>query len=144
MHKTPPIKRNAVLEAFRQDDYRKYRAILENSPGTGLIGGAYRNRSAASKRATLHSPWNVSRFNNRTSLFQSTVPSPAISRTTYNFQATKDNRERISNQRSTNIPGKILVPSDSIAGPGIPQALTLEIPNHDNDCFQGSRIFSKT
>ena len=105
MHK-PPMNRNAVISVFQKDEYRKYKAILENSPGTGLIGGAFKNRLNASRRLGSHSILNDSTFNNRTSLFKSPVTSPAISRTRYNPEVTENHRQRISNQKYAYIPGK--------------------------------------
>ena len=109
MHnKVPPIKRNAVFSVFRKDEHMKYKAILENSPGTGLIGGAYRNRFNGTRKLGSHNLWNDSSFNNRTSLFQTPMTSPAISRTRYTPQVTEEHRQRISNEKHSYIQGKIL------------------------------------
>jgi hypothetical protein len=105
MH-TTAIKRNAVFSVYRKDELRKYKAILENSPGTGLIGGACTNRFNESKKSGSHSLWSDLSYNNRTSLFQTPKTSPAISKTRYNPQVTEDHRQRISNQKHAYIPGK--------------------------------------
>ena len=109
MHnKAPTIKRNAVFSVYRKDELLKYKAMLENSPGTGLIGGAYKNRFNGTRKSGAHSLWSDSSFNNRTSLFQTPMTSPAISRTRYNPQVTEEHRQRISNEKHSYIPGKIL------------------------------------
>jgi hypothetical protein len=89
-HQKTPIKRSAFFEAFRQDDYQKYRAILENSPGIGFQVGAGRSRFTNTNitMARIH-PIKQS-AGGRTSLFGTPNTSPAISKTRYDYQYTRD------------------------------------------------------
>ena len=72
------MKRSTILEAFRKDDLAKYKAILQNSPGTGLNKDIHKSR-LENKQLIL-----PNRFNNdsicyqRTSLFTPKITSSAI------------------------------------------------------------------
>ena len=111
-HKPTNLKRNAFIEASRREDYMKYKAILENSPGTGLIKGAFRgSRLGLSNKSVIQNPWNDANAGNRTSLFESPITSSAVSRTRFNRQITAEHTQKISNQIAPRIPGNILVVS---------------------------------
>jgi len=115
-HKSPVIKRNAFFEASRQDEYMKYKAILENSPGTGLVRGAFRSRLGISKKSVIQSPWNDSGACNRTSLFESPITSSAVNRTRFNRQITAGHMQRISKQSASSIPVVNLEDEDENTG----------------------------
>ena len=102
-----PIKRSAFDEAFRQDEYRKYKAILENSPGTGLTGGMVRSHFGSTKPGTRQYRLKEPSVGDRSSLFETPLISPAISKTKYNRQFTTTYAQRISNQSTAIIPGNV-------------------------------------
>ena len=98
------MKRSAIINAYREEELIKYRAILESSPAAGLK--ANWNRSPMTNNSTRTPIRKDLSVCNRTSLFKSPSASSAINVTRYSRHATIVNTQRISNNSTQNIPGK--------------------------------------
>ena len=98
------IKHSAILQAFREDEYMKYKAILENSPAAGLKGKCHRSPMTNNSTKTP-SRLKESLATNRTSLFKNQNTSSAINITRYDRPTKLFNSHRISKLSNETIPG---------------------------------------
>ena len=95
---------SAIYDYFRQEEYQKYKTILENSPGTGHLSGAARNRFAGMRTVGGRNGSIGYGVGGRSSLFSTSPKSSAINKTRFDRQVTSGFAQRISD-KSAAIPG---------------------------------------